>query len=41
MAKRAVGPTAWATFLYEGAMDWILPERVNDYPDAVFPGQGS
>ena len=30
MAKRAVGPTAWATFLYEGAMDWILSERVTD-----------
>ena len=30
MAKRAVGPAAWATFLYEGAMDWILSERVTD-----------
>ena len=30
MAKRAVGPASWATFLYEGAMDWILSERVTD-----------
>ena len=33
MAYRAVGPAAWAAFLYEGAMDWILSERVADLHD--------